>query len=842
MGYVLYEYGSGKTSYDDFNASTFNTNNYRSVGSSASTAKGSGIKVEQGKSYVYKFNLDGVNDKTALVKSEFKNDYVNNVLYKNIVNGEQYHPELLCIYILGSSDQGYESKYGTSFECRITLTQKSGSSFTQTLGGLSLAVYCTYNANGGAFSGGATTYQEEAVDGRTYSSAPTRAGYNFLGWADSSSATSSNYGTSITYSGWKSSKTVYAVWRKIPNTYTVKYNPNGGTYNGSASTSSVAKTEGDTITLPASNTMSRTGHVFGGWKINGGTTYAAGSSYTVQGNVEFIAQWNAIDYKFTIDCSDAGIQGVSYKVWTNSSKTTSVVSGYTDTNRDVTIKYGYYYELTASVKNGYKIEGSASKAGSMGASNQSWKPVTKLDTYTVTISKGTGVEGVKYKIENGSWTFLNSSSFNLTPNSSQRVYVYPVYVAGYNSSDNYSEDNPVTLSYGGRTSISFYASRAKYEIRYFLNTTGQPMDASLHNGTYATEYTYSEDSQNVNVGIAAFNVGTQTLSVGSSTKGGFNPASVTSDNVNNIVFTIPAKQTGDIQVVFSIADKVVENAIGDVTAEGNGSVVTKLDDTHIRIVTTSGANNNILVTFNSNDTGVNNGTDLKIVDEEDIYGTEPTKLKLIGNSSSQSFYLRFDSKERVVLKIYNYQIRNLVTENILFNVECIVYDLPYVDALRYDAPSLQGIGQYSVMSRRHVKDYYLGDLKSLSMTDGTQQIIFNDESDTINGSAAVVIPTVLRPNSSSRARLSVVVVYRGDVQVMSINDKCVVVWLGNKFTAVYVDKNTSVLATKVVDISSSEYENSIELIANPASYDNIIDMFFGGNQSLLNAVKSELTD
>lgn len=85
----------------------------------------------------------------------------------------------------------------------------------------------TYNANGGKFSGNKTetikhcdvfaACDKQDVEGFTFtidsSLTPTRDGYDFLGWADSTTATSPTRTSGTTYEVSGRSVTLYAVWR-----------------------------------------------------------------------------------------------------------------------------------------------------------------------------------------------------------------------------------------------------------------------------------------------------------------------------------------------------------------------------------------------------------------------------------------------------------------------------------------------------------------------------------------------------------------------------------------------------------------------------------------------------
>ena len=143
----------------------------------------------------------------------------------------------------------------------------------------------TYNANGGS---GAPSSQTKWKDQTlTLSSTkPTRTGYSFQGWATSSSATSATYSAGGSYTT-NAAATLYAVWKA--NTYTVKYNANGGT----GAPSNQTKTYGKTLTL-SSTKPTRANYNFKGWGTSASATtvaYAAGASYTANAAVTLYAIW-----------------------------------------------------------------------------------------------------------------------------------------------------------------------------------------------------------------------------------------------------------------------------------------------------------------------------------------------------------------------------------------------------------------------------------------------------------------------------------------------------------------------------------------------------------------------
>lgn len=142
-----------------------------------------------------------------------------------------------------------------------------------------------YNANGGS---GAPSSQTKWKDQTLTLSTtkPTRTGYSFLGWSSSSTATSATYAAGGSYTA-NATTTLYAIWKA--NTYTVKYNANGG----SGAPSSQTKTYGVTLTLSTTK-PTRTNYNFKGWGTSASSTtvtYAAGTNYTKNAAITLYAVW-----------------------------------------------------------------------------------------------------------------------------------------------------------------------------------------------------------------------------------------------------------------------------------------------------------------------------------------------------------------------------------------------------------------------------------------------------------------------------------------------------------------------------------------------------------------------
>lgn len=141
-----------------------------------------------------------------------------------------------------------------------------------------------YNANGGSGAPSSQTkWKDQALT--LSSTKPTRTGHTFKGWATSASG-SVAYAAGASYTA-NAAVTLYAVWQA--NTYTVKYDPNGG----SGAPGNQTKTYGVALTL-SSTKPTRTNYTFKGWATSASATtatYAAGGSYTANASVTLYAVW-----------------------------------------------------------------------------------------------------------------------------------------------------------------------------------------------------------------------------------------------------------------------------------------------------------------------------------------------------------------------------------------------------------------------------------------------------------------------------------------------------------------------------------------------------------------------
>lgn len=220
--------------------------------------------------------------------------------------------------VIGPTTYGYYSFLELGASATLTVVTNE-TDYTYTL---------SYNANGGS---GAPAPQSNTVTASSAPSmtftisgtSPTRTGYTFQGWATSSSATAASYqpNGSISISG---NTTLYAVWKVVQ--YTISYNANGGTGAPSAQT----KNYGTSITLSAtkpSRSSASAGSYTVTYNANGGNAVSAASaarttSYT-------FSKWNtASDGSGTSynpsSTYSANANATLYAIWSGSTSTAAV--------------------------------------------------------------------------------------------------------------------------------------------------------------------------------------------------------------------------------------------------------------------------------------------------------------------------------------------------------------------------------------------------------------------------------------------------------------------------------------------------------------------------------------
>ncbi len=140
-----------------------------------------------------------------------------------------------------------------------------------------------YDANGG-FGAPATTVSEPG-NITLSSDVPTRDGYNFLGWATTSDATTATYQAGAT-AEFNADTLLYAVWTR--GTITLSYDANGGSGAPAAHSGAVGE-----ITVSTTE-PTREGYNFDGWAIsaNESASYQPGDLYRGSVSRKLYAVWS----------------------------------------------------------------------------------------------------------------------------------------------------------------------------------------------------------------------------------------------------------------------------------------------------------------------------------------------------------------------------------------------------------------------------------------------------------------------------------------------------------------------------------------------------------------------
>ena len=292
-----------------------------------------------------------------------------------------------------------------------------------------------YNANGG--SGAPSNSSKNGTPNATFtisSTIPTRAGYKFLGWSTSSTATSASYsaGGSITLST-TGTTTLYAVWQAYK--VTIRYHVNGGTlttgtgttrYRVSSNLVQVSSDSGSTWSNLTATIATGTAYVNlhnvcgssydGGVKktghhIVGASAFRAGSTSgtLINQDTASASDTNAATIANLTGSSTltADVTVTLYINWVADTYTVSYNKGSygTGTNTTDTKTYGVSLTLKGAIftRTGYTQTGWSTTDGGAKAYNLSASytanaavtlyPFWTADTYTVSYDKGANGTG-----------------------------------------------------------------------------------------------------------------------------------------------------------------------------------------------------------------------------------------------------------------------------------------------------------------------------------------------------------------------------------------------------------------------------------------------------------------
>ena len=280
----------------------------------------------------------------------------------------------------------YEFVGWSASSSATTATYTAGGSYTGNVSVTLFAVWkykpatytVSYDANGGTGAPGRQT-KTYGVTLTLTTIQPTRKNYLFLGWSKDRNATSASYSAGGSYTD-NADVTLYAVWRYDPETYSIRYNANGGT----GAPASQTKTYGVPLTLSTVK-PTRAGYEFLGWSTDPTTmltNYAPGERYTDEASVTLYAVWRYIPKTYTVSYDANGGGNTP----TSQTKTEDVTLILTST---IPTRYGYTFRGWATTSTATTA---TYQAGGSYTANESVTlyAVWEIETYTVSFDANGG--------------------------------------------------------------------------------------------------------------------------------------------------------------------------------------------------------------------------------------------------------------------------------------------------------------------------------------------------------------------------------------------------------------------------------------------------------------------
>lgn len=343
----------------------------------------------------------------------------------------------------------------------------------------------TYNANGGTGSAQTQNVTYNSPFTTKASGTFSRTGYTFAGWSTDKSSLAGSYqkaSTSYTYTT-AGNTTLYAVW--TANQYTLTINPNGGTYDGKTTNTTVTQNYNTTYTVA---NPTRTGYTFNGW-TNSGSGSISGTTYTFgAGDGTLTANWTAYTYTITYNLDGGSVA-------------TANPTTYTIETADFT--------LNNPTKAGYKFLGwtgtelsSASTTvtiskGSTG--NRTYTANWQANSYNITINSVNGTGG---SVSPTTYSTSTAAQTATLTNPTKTGYTFNGWTVSWTDSSTHSGTLPTvsgtTLTipancYGNITLTAKWNTNS-YTVTYDATTNGGTFkNASGYENTASVEYGKSVD-------------------------------------------------------------------------------------------------------------------------------------------------------------------------------------------------------------------------------------------------------------------------------------------------------------------------------------------------------------
>ena len=301
----------------------------------------------------------------------------------------------------------------------------------------------TINPNGGIYKNSSSSITEEieAFPQNMYIDNPIRTGYEFKGWqTDIALDENNSLLTTILKADW------------LATSVSVIINPDGGLYEGSASTKVVQANSGEYYEL---SEPTKEGYVFDKWII------VSGSDSEIIGN------------KLKVGTEEVTVKAIYKQLYT---LTINLNGGSSSQSLTHYMLEGTTLILTEPTKNGYTFngwtgEGINGSTFTMGSSNVTISASWNVINYTITynLNGGSGNNPSSYNIDTTTFTLANPTKTGYTFN-------------GWTGSNGSSPQTSVTISKGSQGDKTYTANwTAKtYTITYNCNGGSGSTASSSH--------------------------------------------------------------------------------------------------------------------------------------------------------------------------------------------------------------------------------------------------------------------------------------------------------------------------------------------------------------------------
>lgn len=356
-----------------------------------------------------------------------------------------------------------------------------------------------YDANGGLNS--PENQEDIAFDMEVSlgSDIPTRTGHTFLGWSTNKNATVETYSPGQTVKNLVSDAegkvTLFAIW--AANTYTIKYNANGGT---GAPTEQTDIAYGTSVTL-RTGMPTWYGRVFKGWSQNQKSTtasYAAGGTVSnlvadAGGSVTLYAVWEYAQFRIQYDANggtnapstssyltyDSAFKGITSSTPTRTGHT---FKGWS-TSSSGNIEYTSGQELKVNEVNGL-YNGNSYRTLYAVWSTNSYKITVETDEATVSgVTNGASYKygstitlSVKYNKSDTKKLFVDGDDKGAKTSYSFTMPAHDVSIKAYSSNSCVASGSLITLADGsvapveslsvGDALLVFNHELGKYDVSY----------------------------------------------------------------------------------------------------------------------------------------------------------------------------------------------------------------------------------------------------------------------------------------------------------------------------------------------------------------------------------------